>query len=82
MLGLNHLFDPRRILLAPHNGKLSDKFNLKTPVPLEGGGFIGTAMVIGLKREIYWVRSDDLKHPESSMSDADELIVGNLKKVS
>ena len=37
-------------------------------------------MIIGLKREIYWVRSDDLKHPESSISDADELIVGDLKK--
>ena len=37
-------------------------------------------MVIGLKREIYWGRSDDLKHPESSISDADELIVGDLKK--
>ena len=39
-------------------------------------------MVIGLKREIYRVRSDDLKHPESSISDADELIVGDLKRIS
>ena len=37
-------------------------------------------MVFGLNREIYWVRSDDLNHPESSISDADELIVGDLKK--
>jgi hypothetical protein len=37
-------------------------------------------MAIGLKRKIDWVRLDDLKHPESSISEADELIVGYLKK--
>ena len=39
-------------------------------------------MVIRLKKENYWVRSVDLKHPEFSTSEADEFIVGDLRDVS
>jgi hypothetical protein len=49
---------------------------------LGGGGFIGNAMVTRLKKENYWVRSVDLKHPEFSTSDADEFLVGDLRDVS
>jgi nucleoside-diphosphate-sugar epimerase len=46
----------------------------KTALVLGGGGFIGNAMVVRLKKENYWVRSVDLKHPEYSTSEADEFI--------
>ena len=39
-------------------------------------------MVIRLKKENYWVRSVDLKHPEFSASEADEFVVGDLRDVS
>jgi len=39
-------------------------------------------MVIRLKKENYWVRSVDLKHPEFSTSEADEFVVGDLRDVS
>ena len=54
----------------------------KTALVLGGGGFIGNAMVIRLKKGNYWVRSVDLKHPEFSTSDADEFIIGDLRDVS
>ena len=54
----------------------------KTALVLGGGGFIGNAMVIWLKKENYWVRSVDLKHPEFSTSEADEFVVGDLRDVS
>ena len=54
----------------------------KTALVLGGGGFIGNAMVTRLKKENFWVRSVDLKHPEFSTSEADEFIVGDLRDVS
>jgi nucleoside-diphosphate-sugar epimerase len=39
-------------------------------------------MVTRLKKENYWVRSVDLKHPEFSTTDADEFMVGDLRDVS
>ena len=39
-------------------------------------------MVVRLKKENYWVRSVDLKHPEFSTSEADEFVVGDLRDVS
>ncbi len=43
------------------------------------GGFIGNHLVKRLKREGYWVRGVDLKHPEFSFSPADEFITGDLR---
>jgi GDP-D-mannose 3', 5'-epimerase len=42
------------------------------------GGFIGSHLVRRLKKEGYWVRGVDLKHPEFSQTAADEFIVGDL----
>ena len=46
---------------------------------LGAGGFIGSHMVKYLKKEGYWVRGVDLKKPEFSESQADDLIVGDLR---
>jgi len=43
------------------------------------GGFIGSHLVRRLKKEGFWVRGVDLKHPEFSGSAADEFIVGDLR---
>src|SRR5260370_20625454 len=43
------------------------------------GGFIGSHLVRRLKKEGFWVRGVDLKHPEFSESAADEFIVGDLR---
>jgi len=45
---------------------------------LGGGGFIGSHMVRRLKSEGFWVRAVDLKHPEFSVSSADDFILGDL----
>lgn len=42
------------------------------------GGFIGSHLVRRLKKEGFWVRGVDLKHPEFSQTAADEFIVGDL----
>ncbi|MBZ5568021.1 MAG: NAD-dependent epimerase/dehydratase family protein [Acidobacteriia bacterium] len=43
------------------------------------GGFIGSHMVKRLKREGFWVRGVDLKHPEFRPSSADEMVIGDLR---
>jgi nucleoside-diphosphate-sugar epimerase len=43
------------------------------------GGFIGHHLVSHLKRQGYWVRGADLKHPEYSASDADEFHILDLR---
>lgn len=43
------------------------------------GGFIGAHLVKRLKREGYWVRGADLKHPEFSPSAADEFVIVDLR---
>lgn len=53
----------------------------KTAVVLGAGGFIGNHLVNRLKNEGYWVRGVDLKLPEFSTTQADEFIVGDLRKV-
>jgi nucleoside-diphosphate-sugar epimerase len=53
---------------------------MKTALVLGAGGFIGSHMVARLKSEGYWVRGVDLKHPEFSVSKADEFIIGDLRK--
>src|SRR5260370_23796023 len=44
------------------------------------GGFIGHHLVRKLKREGYWVRGVDLKHPEYQESAADEFSVLDLRE--
>src|SRR4029453_18689453 len=43
------------------------------------GGFIGHHLVTWLKRQGYWVRGVDLKHPEYAATDADEFEIGDLR---
>ena len=43
------------------------------------GGFIGSHLVTFLRRQGYWVRGVDLKHPEYGASDADEFLVLDLR---
>ena len=43
------------------------------------GGFIGSHLVRRLKKEGFWVRGVDLKHPEFSDTCADEFTVGDLR---
>jgi GDP-D-mannose 3', 5'-epimerase len=42
------------------------------------GGFIGGHLVKRLKKEGFWVRGVDIKHPEFSPTAADEFILGDL----
>ena len=44
------------------------------------GGFIGSHLVRRLKREGFWVRGVDLKRPQFSRTEADEFVVGDLRK--
>jgi GDP-D-mannose 3', 5'-epimerase len=53
---------------------------MKTALVLGGGGFIGNHLVTRLKSEGYFVRAVDLKYPEFDKSDADEFIIGDLRK--
>lgn len=46
------------------------------------GGFIGGHFVRRLKKENFWVRGVDLKHPEFSRTEADEFICGDLRNMS
>ena len=55
---------------------------MKTALVLGAGGFIGSHMVKRLKKEGYWVRGVDLKHPEFSRHQADEFIIGDLRDKS
>ena len=43
------------------------------------GGFIGSHLVKRLKSEGYWVRGDDVKHPEFSATVADDFVIGDLR---
>ena len=44
-----------------------------------GGGFIGNHLATRLKKDGYWVRAVDLKHPEFCPSAADQFIIGDLR---
>lgn len=46
------------------------------------GGFIGSHLVKRLKKEGYWVRGVDLKHPDFSPTEADEFVIGDLREQS
>ena len=52
---------------------------MKTALVLGGGGFIGSHLVKRLKSEGYWVRAVDLKYPEFSPSEADEMLIYDLR---
>jgi len=52
---------------------------MKTALVLGAGGFIGSHMVKRLKKEGYWVRGVDLKHPEFSKTEADDFVIGDLR---
>ena len=53
----------------------------KTALVLGAGGFIGSHMVKRLRKEGYWVRGVDLKHPEFSNSVANEFVIGDLRNI-
>ena len=52
---------------------------MKTALVLGAGGFIGSHLVKRLKREGYWVRGIDLKHPSFSNTEADEFLIFDLR---
>ena len=52
---------------------------MKKALVLGAGGFIGSHMVKRLKKEGYWVRGVDLKHPEFGKTEADEFVIGDLR---
>ncbi len=52
---------------------------MKKALVLGGGGFIGHHLVSRLKKEGFWVRAVDLKHPITTQSEADEFILGDLR---
>ena len=43
------------------------------------GGFIGSHLVERLKKEGFWVRGVELKHPDFFESTADEFVIGDLR---
>ena len=43
------------------------------------GGFIGSHLEKRLKREGFWVRGVDLKHPEFAETQADDFVIGDLR---
>ena len=45
------------------------------------GGFIGSHLVSRLKREGLWVRGCDLKRPEFGETEADDFVVGDLRRL-
>jgi GDP-D-mannose 3', 5'-epimerase len=55
---------------------------MKKALVLGAGGFIGSHLVNRLKREGYWVRGVDLKHPEFSPTQADDFVIGDLREQS
>ncbi len=53
---------------------------MKKALVCGAGGFIGTHLVKRLKKEGYWVRGADLKHPEFSPTAADEFLILDLRE--
>lgn len=53
--------------------------DLKRALVCGAGGFIGSHMVIRLKKEGFWVRGVDLKYPEFSATAADDFLIGDLR---
>ncbi len=55
---------------------------MKRAVVTGAGGFIAHHLVKRLKREGYWIRGIDIKHPEFSTSPADEFKILDLREFS
>ena len=53
---------------------------MKTALVCGAGGFIGSRLVKRLRREGYWVRGVDLKHPEFGDTAADEFVLLDLRQ--
>src|SRR5277367_4203753 len=53
---------------------------MKNALVCGAGGFIGNHLVRRLKREGLWVRGVDLKHPEFSETEADDFVIGDLRR--
>jgi GDP-D-mannose 3', 5'-epimerase len=53
---------------------------LKRALVCGAGGFIGSHLVRRLRAEGYWVRGVDLKHPEFSLSDANDFVIADLRR--
>jgi GDP-D-mannose 3',5'-epimerase len=53
---------------------------MKRALVCGAGGFIGSHLVKRLKREGYWVRGADLKHPEFSPTAADDFLITDLRE--
>jgi nucleoside-diphosphate-sugar epimerase len=54
--------------------------NRRRIVVTGAGGFIGHHLVSRLKRQGAWVRGVDLKYPEFAPTEADEFIIGDLRR--
>ena len=46
------------------------------------GGFIGHHLVTHLKKQGFWIRGVDVKHPEYAPTDADEFLVADLREAA
>jgi GDP-D-mannose 3',5'-epimerase len=53
---------------------------MKKALVTGAGGFIGSHLVKRLKKEGFWVRGADLKHPEFSPTAADEFLILDLRE--
>jgi GDP-D-mannose 3',5'-epimerase len=53
--------------------------NSQTALVCGAGGFIGGHLVKRLKREGFWVRGVDLKHPPFAATEADDFLIGDLR---
>ncbi len=56
------------------------EFEVKKAIVFGAGGFIGSHLVKRLKAEGFWVRGVDLKRPAFSKTEADDFILGDLRK--
>lgn len=52
---------------------------MKTALVMGAGGFIGSHLVKRLKKEGFWVRGVDRKHPQFGPSAADEFVISDLR---
>lgn len=52
---------------------------MKRALVCGAGGFIGSHLVKRLKKEGFWVRGVDLKHPMFGRTEADDFVVGDLR---
>lgn len=55
---------------------------MKTACVLGGHGMIGMQLVKRLKQEGYWVRSVDIKYPEYGISEADHVLIADLRNIN